>query len=261
MQQSLNSFLCRFSAFFLVLFLHSFLPAHAQWQPQPNLFTETYLAEQALAVPIDSAEFPEFELVPDVEGSKSPFIAGLLSFVLPGLGEAYAGNFSTGKYSLGIEIGLIAGFVGTTVYANSLETDFQTLARSNAGVSSSQKSDQFWKDISNYESMAAYNEERMQLRDYNGRYSQEDFWDWDTEANRKKYRDLRISSDEAFQATYFILGAMAVNRLFSAINAVRSVRAYNESLSSSASLRITPKVYRSRPFLVDGVGLNLEKSF
>jgi len=249
----------RFSALFLALFLWLNVPLHAQWHAQPEFFTETYHAQQLQVASADSAEFFDFDVSPELKGAKSPFLAGALSFVLPGLGEAYAGNFSTGKYSLGVEIGLIAGLVGTSIYANSLESDYQVMARAKAGVSEGEKSEQFWKDISNYESLEAFNQQRLRQRNYDGIYSQENFWQWHTESDRKKYRDLRISSDEAFQATYFIIGAMAVNRLFSAINAVRGVRAHNESLVSETTLRIFPKMYRANSGVVQGIAL--EKSF
>lgn len=245
---------------FFIFFLAFTSDLHAQRRPEPALFSEDHLiSSQELA--LSSQPFdPEITLSPEPDNQKSPFLAGVLSFVLPGLGEAYAGRFDVGKYSLGIEVGLVAGLIGTTVYANSLETDYQILARTHAGVSSSDKSDQYWKDISSYQSWEDYNQERLRQRDLQRLYGPENAWEWDSEANRKHYRDIRISSDEAFRATYYFIAAMGLNRLFSIINAVRFVNNHNES-QDQTSFRIHPRLHMNTTFIPDGMGIFVEKSF
>lgn len=246
-----------------ILFFGCFLlfasDLHAQRRLEPSFFLEGYLNQEPPSAPNDPSA-TEINLLPKTDESKSPFLAGVLSFILPGLGEAYAGRFDTGKYSLGVEVGLVAGLLGTTIYANSLESDYQILARTHAGISGSSKSDQFWKDISSYQSWEDYNQERLRERDTQHLYGPENSWEWDSDASRKHYRDIRISSDNAFQATYYFIAAMGINRLFSIINAVRFVNEHNE-LQEQSTLRITPKVHMNTALVPDGMGIFIEKSF
>lgn len=192
---------------------------------------------------------------------KSKTLAGLYSFLLPGLGEAYAGNFSTGKYSFGIEIALVTGLISTIVYANSLETDYQILARNYAGVNSSHKSEQFWKDISNYSSWENFNNERLKQRNYDGLYSEDDYWSWESEEKRKDYRSKRISSDEAYQSAYYFLAAMGLNRLISMINAVRSTAEFNNNLTYNFKLNVSPLLALNRKYIMDGLKISIRKTF
>lgn len=231
----------------------------AQRRAEPSLFSEGYLNQEPPSTPNDSPVL-EVNLLPKTDESKSPFLAGVLSFILPGLGEAYAGRFDTGKYSLGIEVGLVTGLLGTTIYANSLESDYQVLARTHGGVSSGSKSEQFWKDISSYQSSEDYNQERMRERDTQHLYGPENSWSWDSDASRKQYRDIRISSDNAFRTTYYFIVAMGINRLFSIINAVRFVNEHND-LQEKQSFHIMPKIYMNTALVPDGMGVFIEKSF
>ncbi|MFA6234549.1 MAG: hypothetical protein WC824_10260, partial [Bacteroidota bacterium] len=60
-------------------------------------------------------------------------------------------------------------------------------------------------------------------------------WAWDSEANRKEYKDQRIHADEMHNAvTFFVLG-MVANRIWSAIQAASSVKQYNASLEERSS--------------------------
>ncbi len=197
----------------------------------------------------------------EIEETKSKTLAGFYSFLLPGLGEAYAGDFSSGKYSLGIEIALVSGLISTVVYANSLESDYQILARNSASVSSGQKSEQFWKDISNYSSWENFNNERLKDRNYDGMYSKNNYWSWESEEQRKDYRSKRISSDQAFQSAYYFIAAMGLNRLISIINAVRSTAEFNNNLTKNLKLHVTPLMALNRKYIMNGLKISFHKTF
>jgi hypothetical protein len=195
------------------------------------------------------------------DNEKSKALAGFYSFLIPGLGEAYAGNFSIGKYSMGMEAALVTGLISTIVYANSLESDYQNLARTYAGVSGSSKTEQYWKDISNYKSWESYNQERLQQRNYNALYENEDYWSWESERQRKTYRQKRISSDQAFQSAYYFLAAMGLNRLISMINAVRSTAEFNNNLTQGIKLNLSPVMVLNKKYIMNGVKISLRKTF
>ena len=58
-------------------------------------------------------------------------------------------------------------------------------------------------------------------------------WDWQTTANRTRYRDLWVSSEQAFNNVRFAVGALIVNRIVSAINAALIVRSHNKKLTET----------------------------
>lgn len=197
---------------------------------------------------------------------KSVFVGAALSFLLPGMGELYAGNFETGRYFLGAELTMLLGIGTQYLRGSSFESDYKVLARRNAGVSG-EKDAQFWRDISAFNSVEEFNADRLRARDFGRLYDpQTHFWQWNSDADRRQFRDLRIRSDEAYQSIYYFIAAMGVNRLLSMINAARGAIAYNEAQGFSprdereTSLRVLPE-RRSMGVLPDGVRVEFRASF
>lgn len=222
------------------------LPPELEWQLQP-----------------DSLPKPAFDIAFNESQRKSPALAAIFSFVLPGMGELYAGRFDWGQYSLGAEAALVAGIIGTNLYAGSLVNDYKTLARTNAGVNG-EKGEQFYIDASNYLSSTAFNQEKLNDRNYNAVYGQSDSWNWSSDAARRQYRDIRINSEVTYRATYYIIAAMGINRIFSAINAVRFVNQHNEPYPMPEESRMqwgAQPLYGGTGLLPDGLSLSLKKTF
>ena len=48
------------------------------------------------------------------------------------------------------------------------------------------------------------------------------FWEWDGEASRRRYRELRNSSENAGRQALYMTGLVVANHLISAIHAARS---------------------------------------
>ncbi|MFN3562296.1 MAG: hypothetical protein ACK4XY_02545 [Chloroherpetonaceae bacterium] len=160
---------------------------------------------------------------------KSALVGAALSLLLPGMGEVYAGNFQSGRYFLGAEIAMLLGIGTQYVRGSSFESDYKVLARTNAGVSGD-KDEQFWRDISSFSSIDDFNADRLRNRDFGRLYNpQTHFWQWNSEVDRRQFRDLRIQSDKAYQSIYYFFAAMGINRVLSMINAVRGINAFNET--------------------------------
>lgn len=224
-------------------------------------FSQPYSEPQNRILSNDFAQIQSVSREP-----KSPLIGALCSFLIPGLGEVYAGNFETGRYYLGAEIALLIGVGAQWIRGSSYESDYQVLARTNAGVSGG-KDAQFWKDISNFNSIEEFNNDRLRARDYARLYNpQTHFWEWNNETQRRQYRDLRIRSDEAYQSIYYVLAAMGVNRLVSMINAARGVNKDNESNGFKndeeieTSLRFLPQ-HNGGSLLPDGIRADIRVAF
>ena len=167
---------------------------------------------------------------------KSVGLAAIYSLLLPGMGELYGGNFEAGKYFLMGEGVLWLTYTTFEVYGNSLRDDARSFASSRAGVNPPARDDQFYIDIGNYPSVAAYNE--AQLRDRNpdrlydpaAGYS----WQWESEASRLSYRDQRIESENVYNNRRFVVGAILINHLASAIHAARGVVLRNKRINEQA---------------------------
>jgi hypothetical protein len=204
----------------LLLCLLSMLPPciWAQKMPIPKIFASTSVATapneaDSLTINLDTG-------LPIKQ--KSTVLAGALSFILPGLGELYAERFDVGQYFLAADVALILGVVGLNAYGQILRADYQTYARLYANVSGN-KSEEFWRDIADWQSREAFNESRLRRRQYSAVYERTDDWQWQSNAHRLRYREMRIASETAFQASYYVIAAMGINRLLSAINAVRLI--------------------------------------
>ena len=166
---------------------------------------------------------------------KSVGLAALYSLVLPGMGELYADGFSSGKYFLIADGVLWLTYAAFEVSGNSLRDDSRAFAVSRAGVNLAGKDDQYFVDIGNFLDIQEYNEKQLRdrepelLYDPAAGYS----WEWDSDASRATYREQRIESETMYNNKKFVVAALIVNRVASAINAVRSVIAYNDAIDEA----------------------------
>jgi hypothetical protein len=193
---------------------------------------------------------------------KSVGLAVVLSLLLPGMGELYAGDYSTGRYSTAAEGALWLTYTSFELYGTWVRDDARKLAVTTADVNLAGQSNQFFVDIGNYKDVYQYNERKLQDRQEEKLYDPNSiyFWSWNSESDRQKYRNLRISSDQAFNNKQFVLGAVLVNHVVSAINAARSVIAYNNKNEILQSINFDTKILGSldNP---QGIVLKISKTF
>lgn len=241
-----------FSFFLLTTLLFSSVSIFSQSRSEPR--------QTVLEVPLNQP------LLQASAQPKSAVVGVALSFLLPGMGEVYAGNFESGRYFFGAELAMILGIGAQYVRGSSFESDYKLLARTNAGVSGD-KEEQFWRDISSFNSIDEFNAERLRNRDFGGRYNpQTHFWQWSSDADRQQFRDLRIQSDKAYQSIYYLLAAMGINRVLSMINAVRGINTFNEANGFSRDEDIETSLYflpehRAATPLPDGIRAEFRVSF
>ncbi len=232
----------------VVLIFSVFAPLRAQWTPHGN-------GVRGGLQPVSLAPSP----VP--EGRKSILLAIASSLVLPGLGELYAGNFETGRYSLAAAAGLWLGYAGFQYTSAWIKDDARVYAADHASADFTGKDDQFLVNVSNYSSMDAYNTAKSRNRDYANIYtSTAYFWKWQTDEQRQHFRDLRVRSDEAKNNARFVTAALVVNRVISAFSAGRAAARYNESLDAQASLSVGVSPTQG-PAGADGLTLHVVTTF
>jgi len=149
------------------------------------------------------------------------------SILVPGLGEFSLGKINRGRLFSQIELALWLTFAESRRRASLTESTLQSFAAIHAGAKLEQKSDRYYVDIGNYESMEAYNEAQQRYREPGEVYSkQAGFdWKWDKEMNRRKYRRYRIQKNTARMVSQFAIGGMILNRIISVIDVRYLVKA------------------------------------
>jgi len=171
-------------------------------------------------------------------GRKSTAKAMLLSLLLPGAGELYAGNGTGSRIFLGLEGSIWAGFFAFRTYGSWKKTDYKGYAALHAGVNLDSKTDDYFENITYYDTRDQYNQF---ARLYHGAdatiYPENDFWNWnwDSQDSKGRFRDLRNQSKTAYRRALFMVGLAAVNRIVSVLDAARSVKKFNRKLSSEFS--------------------------
>ncbi|MGE5313624.1 MAG: hypothetical protein ACM3Q4_02915 [Acidobacteriota bacterium] len=190
---------------------------------------------------------------------KSGGLAALYSLVLPGAGEMYVDGFDAGKYPLIAEGALWLTYGSMQYYGSWLREDARNFARSHAGLASVEMDDQFFVDIGNFSDTYQYNDKKLRDRNVDKLYSGAAYqWRWDSDANRQSFRDQRVSSERVFNNSRFVIGGMIVNRIISAINAVRLARRHNRDLGSGTGAW---RLESSMPPTMDGVEVSLVRTF
>jgi hypothetical protein len=176
---------------------------------------------------------------------KNQALAVVYSLLLPGMGELYADRFDNGRYSLVGEAALWLTYASFQQYGNWLQGDARLFASAHAGAVPSGKDDQFYVNLGNFSNVYDYNDKKLRDRNISEVYdpSQGYFWNWDSDASRQRFRSLRISSDKVINNSRFVIGAIVVNHILSALNAARLVRHFNKNADETfGSWQVEPNV-------------------
>jgi hypothetical protein len=232
--------------------------------------TQNTLAQQRPISALVNAEVqyqgisnPDLNLSTARESKKSVFLAVVASLLVPGMGELYAGSFETGKYHLIAESGLWLTYSGFRMHSNWLLQDAQTFAKNHAGADFSNKDDQYSVNIGNFNTTEEYNDTKGRNREYSLIYlpAQTEYqWNWDTDANRLKFKDMRIHSSEVKNNSKFIIGAIVVNHILSAFSAGKKTAAYNKSLTAMDNVEINTYTLNNGA-AIDGWGISISAHF
>lgn len=161
---------------------------------------------------------------------KSSTTAVLYSLLLPGMGELYADGFDDGKYSLIAEGGLWITYFSMREYGTWIQNDARNFASVHAGAQIDGKNDQYFVNLGNFVDTYEYNDKKLRDRELDRVYDENAgyYWKWDSDENRKEFRSMRVSSERVLNNSQFVIAAVVVNRIVSAINAARLTRLYNK---------------------------------
>jgi hypothetical protein len=194
---------------------------------------------------------------------KNQALAVVYSLLVPGTGELYADRFDNGRYSLVAEAALWLTYASFQQYGNWLQGDARSFASAHAGATPSGKDDQFYVNLGNFSNMYDYNDKKLHDRNISEIYdpSQGYFWNWDSDRSRQRFRSLRISSDKVLNNSRFVIGAIVVNHILSALNAARLVRQFNKNADEAfGTWQLEPNVIGGLG-QVDGIRLTYDYKF
>jgi len=179
-------------------------------------------------------ERPDLTMQIESQGEKSAALAALYSLLLPGMGELYTDGFGSGKYFMIAEGALWLTFAVFETYGNALRDDSRVYAISRAGIDPVGKDDQYYVDVGNFLDIDEYNEKQLRDREPENLYDPAAgyAWQWDSDASRAAYREQRIDSETMFNNKKFVVAAVLINHVASAINAARSAISFNDALKS-----------------------------
>lgn len=193
--------------------------------------------------------------------TRSPLLAIGLSLILPGMGEWYAGNLHTGRYFLAADGALWLTYGAVRLQGTWIRDDARTFAGSLAQADFAGKDEQFEVNIGNFNTTEDYNQAKLRNREFDLLYSGSGFnWTWESEIHRLQYRALRIRSDEMFQTSRFVIGALVVNRIISAFSAWRSAANFNKENRFATLWKVESHVQGGFPY-GHGFGLKISRSF
>lgn len=158
----------------------------------------------------------------------------LRSLLVPGWGESYLGHHGTARAFFWTDVAIWATVIGLEVYSQWRRDQFISFGAVHAGADMSGKADQFYADIGNYNSTEEYNEAKLRNRDYEALYTDPSyFWAWDNAQNRLDYDHIRIQSGAAHNKIFFFIGAAALNRLISVVDAGKKANDFLKKADST----------------------------
>ncbi len=166
--------------------------------------------------------------------------ATLLSLVLPGAGQWYAGERRRAAGFLAADGLIWAAFGYFETVGAAKRNDYKVYARVHAGIDPSGKDEAFYKTITFYDSRAEYNNIARVFDPRRPYYGDTTVWDWqwDSDASRGHYRTILNQSNEAFNRGKFSIAALALNRLVAALDAMRVARSVNRRARMESGWRI-----------------------
>jgi hypothetical protein len=223
--------------------------------------TRAELSEKGLRLS-DEGHIMDLEFVsghtpdePEARAKKNPMVALLLSCVVPGWGEIYAGEATRGRWFMASEAAVWVGYGTFRLQAAMREDDYIEYAQIFAGVEQGASSD-YLKDIADYvrsegdnsynqairaEARSLYPDDLEAQNEYLAEhgYFGDLSWDWGTRDRLRGYRDLRSAASQSERYAFYMTGLAVLNRALSAIDSAWMARRHNAGLGQEPAARLS----------------------
>jgi hypothetical protein len=168
----------------------------------------------------------------DVPDQKKAF---LMSLLVPGLGQYYSGSRGYAKLFFAAEIALWGTYYYNTSMKHSTRDDYLAFAALHAGVNPGGRGESYLNAVGGFNSSFDYNNWQL-TRESPIQYSGSDGWQWDAEADRGRFKQLRESELNYDNAMKYCVAGLVLNHMLSALHASKIV----QRPESSASVRVIP---------------------
>lgn len=176
-----------------------------------------------------------------------------MSALVPGSGDMYAGNYAKGGLAIFREVALIATLFHFNNQADSFDNSAKKFANNITGAPMNSNSE-YYDLLAQQVSCSQFNENvRLNAQNYYGYGTQgyydfvetysineEQAWDWESSQNLKKYKNYRAQKQKNNQNASFVIGALIVNHLYSAISTAITTSNNNKKFRDKHSINIQP---------------------
>ena len=153
----------------------------------------------------------------------------LKSSLIPGWGESVLENNKRARLFSSIELSLWTACLATYTASFHQMLQYQSFAVEHAGVDADNKDHKYWVDIGNYIDIDQHNSEHLRWRYLDEIYDESDRWLWDNKNNMKNFESMRIRSDMLAKTGEYVIGAIIMNHLLSAIDTLYLLRLKKEN--------------------------------
>lgn len=137
------------------------------------------------------------------------------------------------------DLALLSGYVGFFTRGNWKKQEYHVYAVEHAGIiNPNDKPTTFYRDLKFYQSVYEHNL-YAGTDVYRDTYTY--YWEWESDEHKLHYKQIRNSSETAYQTAQFFIGGILLNHIIGAIDAVRiSRRQTGESSPASSYVYISP---------------------
>lgn len=173
-------------------------------------------------------------------GSASQSKAVWYSLLLPGLGDYYLGHKTRAKAFFIAEAAIWTSFIVFEVQGHLREDGYKDFATTFGGVTGSDYSDDYYRILSQYNSLQEYEEAIKKdgryelypdagytaLQNYylSQRISDVEPWQWPSDEKRREYRSIRKGSRQAYRRAMYSVASGVANRIVSSLFALKTAR-------------------------------------
>ncbi|MFH1690427.1 MAG: hypothetical protein ABIE42_09350 [Candidatus Eisenbacteria bacterium] len=189
------------------------------------------------------------------QDAKNPMVAFLLSCLIPGWGDVYAGETTRGRWFMATEAAIWAGYGTFRIQEGMRKDDYEEYAQIFAGTVAEPNSDHLshMGDYIRSEGDDSYNQLiRREARSLfpddleaqaaylaeNGYYG-DLAWDWGGKDRFYEYRELRLAASRSDRNAFYMTGLALLNRALSAIDSAWMARRHNAGVRGEPGTRFS----------------------
>lgn len=153
--------------------------------------------------------------------------AFLMSLVIPGLGQYYAGSSGYAKIFIATEFAIWGGYYYNTTIQHASRQDYFSQAALHAGVNPEKYGTSYLNAIGAYNSSYDYNMHCLQSSFIPVLYTGKQTWEWDMETSRLRFKNLRERELGYENNVKFCVAGIVLNHFLAALNASNQVKKNN----------------------------------